>query len=214
MRPPEAITELIVAMDGLLRVRWGSHVGKWVVDRVAVTPVNELKWLLRRRDRYAAWCKRSPEDAEKYRCDLASVLEEIVSAQDSPPRRVILVTTIIDMKVYDALCLGDIKRYGGYSRYADEAEREMDAEHEQSRLSYRSRVESVTHEAYGRGGIHDFLTSKKRAGVLGQLQRGEKTLTQILGLRSGQSVVGDTAPVSPARTRVLVDSFGRPLTAS
>jgi len=211
MRPPDHIVNLLTAMDSLLRVRWGSFVQKWVVDRVAVTPVTELKWLLRRRERYERWIRTRGEEGKKYVSDLASLNEEIASMQDVPARRVIITTSVLDMKVYEALCLGDIRKYGGYSRYADEMEREMDRERERSRASYLSRVESVTHEAYGRGGIHDFMVSKKRVGVLGELQRGEKTLEQILGLRPGQSVVGDSAPVEPTRTRVLVDTHGRAL---
>lgn len=214
MQAPESITKLLTNMDPLLSVRWGPYAGKWVIERTAVTPITELRWLERRRERRAAWI-RAGRATDSDRSDLQSLSEEIESLKRG--KRVILIVERVDMEVYNALCMGDIKRYGGYSRYAEQVETAQFEREQRGDAAFSHWVEDAGREAfgYGNGGLspYDFMMSKKRKGALLELQRGTKTLKECLGLRPEQSILGSESYVAPStRTRVLVDSSGRPLT--
>lgn len=213
MLPPESITNALSTMDPLLSVRWGEHVGRWVIERTAVTPIVELKWLRKKREREEIRCRR-PNATANDRLDLAGICEEIVSLERG--KRVILMVDRVDAQVYNALCLGDMKRYGGYSRYADKVEADEFAANERDNEKFAAWIENAAREAfgYGNGGVspYDFMMSKKRKGVLLEVQKGQRTLKSALGLREDQSILSDSAPVeSSTRTKILFDSNGRAL---
>jgi len=213
MLPPESISNTLAAMDPLLSVRWGEHVGRWVIERTAVTPIVELKWLRRKREREELRCRRF-NATQADRDDLAGINEEIISLERG--KRVIVMVDRVDAQVYNALCLGDMKRYGGYSRYADKVEAEEFAANAREDEKFASWIENAAGEAFGRGngGIspYDFMMSKKRKGLLREVQLGQRTLKSALGLREDQSILSSSAPVeSSTRKRILVDAHGRPL---
>lgn len=208
--PNEGFVASLTSMDSALRVRWGGCVGKWVIDRKAFTPIHELEWLRKRRAREA---KRVV--AGKSTTDLNGIKEEILSLETG--YRVIIFTNVLNDEVYRNLCLTDITAYGGYSRYADEVEREVRERESRDDLTYAALCESIAKDAFGtgNGGLspYDFLMSKKRRGVLREFQRGEKTLKQALGLRPEQSILSSESRIEPKRTKVLVDEHGRAFNA-
>lgn len=213
MRPPESIVQLLTNMDPLLSVRWGEYAGRWVIERTAVTPIIELKWLRRKREREERRIRLGRAN-DRDRADFAGICEEIVSLERG--KRVILIVDRVDRSVYDALCLGDMKRYGGYSRYADKVDAEEFERGQRNDEKFATWLGDATAEAFGRGngGVspYDFMMSKKRKGVLREVQLGQRTLKSALGLREDQSILGDSSRVEPTRTKILVDAHGRALT--
>lgn len=209
------MVQLLTNMDPLLSVRWGEHVGRWVIERTAVTPIVELKWLRRKREREQRRINLGLAKKQDY-VDFAGICEELISLENG--KRVIVMVDNVDINVYNALCLGDMQRYGGYSRYADKTDAEEFARDQKQTAEFSRWLEDAAREAfgYGNGGVspYDFMMSKKRKGALLEVQKGRKTLKQALGLREDQSILSDSAPVqSSTRSRVIVDSHGRPLTA-
>src|SRR5262249_38327730 len=93
--------------------------------------------------------------------------------------RVILFVDEFDQKIFNTLALGDIKRYGGYSRYTDSEDQKMiEAENKRQKAMANSR-EELNREMFGKGGVHDFIRDKR----LTQLQHGERSVKKLLGLK-------------------------------
>ena len=195
MRPPEWFVSALGAMDTLLRLRWGSHVGAWVIDRQAVTPITELKWLIKRRDRLQRWSRQDAKEAQKHKKDIASLSEEIVSMQSVPPRRVVLIVSELNPQTLASLQLGDIHRYGGYSRYADEMERNLAEENKAKHDKFLVTLDDLSREAWGRSkgqgskSIYDYIAGKRERGEYPEDGRAT-TLSELLGLAKGESILG------------------------
>lgn len=187
MQPPVGFVNTLALLDPLLNVRWGECAGKWVVERKAVTPVTELQWLRRRREREYARARRG----EKMQTDVTHLNEEIVSLERG--YRVICIESALTTQLYNNLCLTDITSYGGYSRYADEVEREEAEAKRKQDAAFSALLDDMLKESFGTGNgdvnIHSFLTSKKRAGALKQLQDGTRTLHEVLGVPAGQPLI-------------------------
>lgn len=116
---PETFSSVLQAFDPLLGVRWGSYVVRWVVDREAFIPNEERRFLKRRRARlYALMHHGDPDQRRTYQSLWRQVAEEDESAATG--RRLIVMPEVLDRRVVDSLMWSDIRRYGGYSRMADE----------------------------------------------------------------------------------------------
>lgn len=169
---PTAFLNTLQAMDSLLSVRWGPHVHAWVIERKALLPGDEVFYLRRRAERLTK--KVTNGTPTKYERDTyKGVLEELTSAEDG--KRVIMFAPALTDKIYNDLCLSDIKRYGGYSRYCDlieqrEAAREADRDRQQSEWNIARNKEAA--------GVISFLEDKRSTA----LAHGQ-SVSQMLGTR-------------------------------
>lgn len=148
MLAPDGFQRAIHAFDPLLSVRHGGVVGKWVIERKAFIPEMELMYLRKRGERTFHIARRKADVKERRKLlDLAAqITEEATSA--SRGYRVILFVDALDQRVFDMLAMGDIRRYGGFSRYIEEMEgNEARREKEQARQDANER-EAVHKDTY------------------------------------------------------------------
>jgi hypothetical protein len=173
MTPSDSFVRTLQAMDPLLSVRWGPHVYAWVVQRKAVLPETEVFYLRRRAERLTRRVNAgTAPEADKE--TLKGVLEELICAEDG--KRVILFAPALTDKIYNQLCLADITKYGGYSRYADlmeqrEAAKEADRERQQSEWNIARNKEAA--------GVLRFLEDRRSTA----LAHGGQTIAQMLGTK-------------------------------
>ena len=175
---PSAFESAARSFDRYISVRWGEKIHQWVIERRAYIPTTE-KWFLTRREARLMRFSQEPKRSEKERASLLrsfqEVHEERVSAQKD--RRVLLFARWLTTEIFDALVASDIKRYGGYSRYADELERREAAQETEDRRVVLSDNQSVHEEA--RQNV-DFLLRKRSTSMF----HGERSLTKLLAGRS------------------------------
>lgn len=123
--PPRWFVRALEVLDPLLDVRWGSFVGSWVIERKAFVSPEEMHWLRRRVSRTKRLVDFPPADASpqvkvKNTQTYIGLAEELVSAEVG--KRVIVIVQELNQAAYDLLVMSDIKRYGGYARFADAIE--------------------------------------------------------------------------------------------
>lgn len=128
-RPAEWFVKAIGILDPLLGVRWSDAGAQYVIDRKAVLGPDELKYLRRKEAGLWQQCQAQNLAADKPTSDLhekrmkwIAIKMELESAEAE--RRVIFSTKELTPKMYEHLCASDIKRYGGYARFADDLEAE------------------------------------------------------------------------------------------
>ena len=176
MRPPDHYVRLLTNMDPLLSIRWGPYVQQWVIERKGIFGLEERTYLKNRRERLRRKVQQNDgvtkDDINTY----TGVCEEHDSAVNG--KRVVLIVPNLDRQVYDALCLGDLQRYGGYSRYADEIERQEEEEDTRKQRKISNQNENIAKECFGRLGIYDFLMRHK----VGEMSQKTKSIRQLLGL--------------------------------
>lgn len=174
-QPAQWFVKAIGLLDPLLRVRWGSAPCHWIIDRKAVVPAWEIHNLRRKDEKAWKDCQSVPVDSEpnelhKRRMRWQSVHEELVSAEDQ--RRVIFTTPHLTQKTYDWICESDIKRYGGYARFADALEAQEDAiEADHARIMENKRL-AMNAEVYDMLGF----IRRKRAVALDNNEQDLKYL--------------------------------------
>lgn len=117
--PPEWFVTALESLDSLLHVRWGSAVGRWVVERTGHITENEINFLVNRKRRAVNHVAESPDDAKKL-AHLTALTEELNSAKAG--RRIILYAKVLDQRIFNGLMERDIQRYGGYCRAIIEIE--------------------------------------------------------------------------------------------
>lgn len=164
-RPAEWFVSAIAILDPLLRVRWSEATSNYVIDRKAVLGPTELYYL--RKKEAGLWfncqAQNLPADTPnskltEYRMKWISIKAELESAEDS--RRVIFIAKQLTKEHYNYLCTSDIKRYGGYARFADNLEAEESrAEADKERVMENKR-NAMHAEVYD---MMDFLHRKKGA---------------------------------------------------
>lgn len=197
MRPPESFVRLLEAFDSLLSLRWGPTVGKWVIQRKSFIGDKERVFLANERARLSKRIEQgnsSVSDQTRY----AGVAEEHECSLLGC--RVILFVDVLDENVFNILAMGDMKRYGGYSRYADMQERDKAYQDAKGEKERESKHMELHQEMFGRGGVHDFIVRKQQS----KLQHGERNVKRLLGYKN-------TAPwehKSVASTK-LVNEFGK-----
>lgn len=147
MTPHLGFINSLRAFDPLLSVRWGSVIGQWVIERKAFVPVDEINFLTKRLARVDKKIKNSGKEiTHKDVTTFTGVSEELASAKVGA--RVMLFAKNLDARVFDDLALGDIRRYGGYSRYADELEaQEERKEKDEERMAANER-EALNKQVY------------------------------------------------------------------
>ncbi len=162
------------SFDPLLSFRWSSRIGKWVVDRKALIPGTEIAFLTRRIARLEAAGRRvkTARSDSAVNFELHQTVEELVSAKEG--KRIVFFTKTLDGRTFDALALSDLRRYGGYSRFADELEKSEALASEEGDRMFRNHMEGVHKETYE---ILSFLDRKRST----ELDRGERRLEVLLG---------------------------------
>jgi hypothetical protein len=167
--PPKFFVDLLAGLDPLLRVRWGSIIGSWVIDRQAFIPLTEKDFLSKR---YARAIRiTAAEPTEKNISIRDGVGEELQSARDN--RRVIFFCNRLDQEIYEQICAADIRRYGGYSRLADEIEeQERKAEAAKAKRHSETNID-MWKESYDQ---LSFLQRKRQTELL----NGEQDLKKLL----------------------------------
>lgn len=169
--PPSGFVRTLGLLDPLLSLRWGEGLGQWVVERRAVNFLpSEKAYMIKRRERLGKLSAANPTDV-KTRDKFRNVCEEVISMQDG--KRVILFTRDLNSHVYDALCLANIQKYGGYSRYCDKLEAEEERAEAALERSQAGRRDDANREMYD---TINFLEKKKLTKML----HGEKNLSTLL----------------------------------
>lgn len=161
------------SFDPLLSFRWSSRIGKWVVDRKALIPGTEIAFLTRRISRLEDAARRAKTSNSDSVVDseLYQTAEELVSAREG--KRIVFFTKTLDSRTFDALAFSDIRRYGGYSRFADELEKSEALASEEGNRMFRNHMEGIHKETYE---ILSFLDRKRST----ELERGERRLEVLL----------------------------------
>lgn len=136
--PPQGFKRSLQLLDDQLGVRWGEILNQWVIDRKAYLPDSEIQFLRRRKARTKTFFTNPPAGAtaaqKKKQFEVwQQVSEELASARKG--RRIIIFTKTLSPEIYNALCAADIKRYGGFARFADDWDKkEENAEAEAERV--------------------------------------------------------------------------------
>lgn len=197
MRAPETFVRLLEAFDTLLSVRWGPTVGKWVIQRKSFIGDKERVFLANERARLSKRIeqgKGSVGDKTRY----AGVAEEHECSLVGC--RVILFADVLDENLFNILAMGDMKRYGGYSRYADMQERDKAYQEAKEEKDRESKHMELHQEMFGRHGVHDFIVRKQKS----KLQHGERNVKKLLGYKG--EAPWEHKSVVPQK---LVNQFGR-----
>jgi len=162
------------SFDPLLSFRWSSRIGKWVVDRKALIPGTEIAFLNRRIALLESAARRAKTARSDSTVDseLHQTVEELVSAKKG--KRIVFFTETLDKRTFDALALSDLRRYGGYSRFADELEKNEALASKEGDRMFRNHMEGVHKETYE---VLSFLDRKRST----ELEHGERRLKVLLG---------------------------------
>lgn len=187
--PSQGFVNSLAGLDPLLRVRWGQVIHQWVIDRKSPLTDQEIFYLKRRRDRAARLVTKStgaglhPNQVEKLQQTWMGLSEEVISAEEG--RRVIVYATDLNPKLYDALVLSDMKRYGGYARFADHLEAEearREADIDRQLANKRNALNKETFD------MLNFLWRKKESKLLD----GERDFRYLL---HGRRTTEDSQPL-------------------
>lgn len=186
--PPAGFRRALQILDGLLDIHWGAVLGQWVIDRKAVIPVSEIEFLRRRKARTKKFVNNPPSDAtpsqrQKHLDTYKGVSEELACARKG--RRVILYTKELSPEIYNALCAADIKRFGGYARFADELERKEERAEEEAERVLGNKRHAMNQEIADQ--VH-FLWRKRETDLL----HGNQDMRQML---HGRKTTPDSEPL-------------------
>jgi len=174
--PPAGFVRSLQLMDSLLSVRWGPKVGKWVIERKAFVPVSEIEFLRKRKARAKAFFNHPPANATSAQKQQQGALWEELSEELASARmgkRPIMFTKVLSPEIYNALAAADIRRYGGYARYADALEAgEERAEAEAERILSNKR-NAYNKEVYD---MLNFIWKKREDSLI----NGERDMRKLL----------------------------------
>ena len=173
---PETFQQALNSFDPLLTVRRGRALHKaWVIERKAYIPPSEVDFLARRQERaFRSASKKKIEKPQDYAkaYDLACQIREEYEAAVGG-KRVIIFVEKLDRRVFDALALGDVQRYGGFSRYISEIEaRESFRDNDEKRMN-SNQNEALSKEAYEK---MNFLWDRRQT----ELIDGQTNMKELL----------------------------------
>lgn len=163
--------------DPLLSLRWGPTIQQWVVQRKSFLGEGEMQFLSnerRRMKRKIDLGKATPSDLDRYN----GIAEEHDCSLEQ--KRVILFVKDFSPQVFDILALGDIKRYGGYSRYSDAQDEKARLVEVREEREKSNKLYDLNMEMFGKRGVYDFLQQRRQT----ELGNGERDVKKLLGLKS------------------------------
>lgn len=181
--PAKGFVRALQLMDDQLSVRWGPKIHQWVIERKAYIPTAEIEYLRRRKARAKQFFNHPPEGSSsaqrtKHGEQWEQVSEELASARTN--KRIIMFTKYLSPQVYNQIAAADIRRYGGYARFADALEnKETSAEVEAERIlqnkrhAYNQEVASMMHHVWNKQ--EDGLMNREGKTDLRWLLHGKKT---------------------------------------
>lgn len=187
MIPPKGFVNSLKGLDPLLNVRYGDFIRQWVIERKSPVTQAEMDSLVRREARLRRILGNSadlhPNQLAKNEASWIGVSEQWVSAKRG--YRVILFTPHLGPRIYDALVLADIKRYGGYAAFADhieaaEIKREKDIDRQLA-----NKQNALNKEAYD---MLQFIW-RKRSDALANGQRDMRYLLHGKHTKKGDSPI-------------------------
>lgn len=186
--PPQGFRRALQILDSLLDVHWGAVIGQWVIDRKAVIPDSEIEFLRRRKARTKNFVNNPPENAtpsqrQKHLDTWKQVSEELASARKG--RRVIIFAKELSPQIYNDLCAADIKRYGGYARFADELERKEERAEQEAERVLANKRHAMNQEIADQ--VH-FLWRRRETDLL----HGNRDMRQML---HGRKTTPDSTPL-------------------
>jgi hypothetical protein len=157
--PSEGFINALHSFDPLLSVKWGDHIGRWVIERQAYIGSTEVWYMRRRTERFRVRVINNPDNVA-FRTAYDEIREELRAVENN--KRVVLMPKELGSPCFNALGLMDIHRWGGYSRMAEELEsQEAARERDQERMLSNERQ----------------ALNKQAADIMGFLWR--KRLTQL-----------------------------------
>lgn len=162
MRVPDWFRRTLSILDPLLRARWGSHVGRFVIDRKAYIAPSEIYYLRRREARLRLWVESPRVDepartTEKNRRTWEDVAERLVSAEDG--RRVVCYPDQLNQETYNLLCESDSQNYSGYASFFDKLEAQESRERADAERIQQNKRDALVSETYD---MIDFVSRKKQ----------------------------------------------------
>lgn len=172
--PTEGFVNSLHAFDPLLSVRYGDHIGRWVVERKAYITQTEIWYLTRRTERFRQRIIKNPTKVE-FRHQYDEIREELIAAKNN--KRIVLMPKDLGPQCFNALALMDSRRWGGFSRMADELENQEAAKERDAERQMENERKALHAQTYD---VLDFLWRKR----LTQLSNGEhlhKSLKQLVG---------------------------------
>ena len=147
MNAPRYFQDSLRLFDSLLSVRFSNLRKEWVIERKAYVSGNEIGFLRRRTERAFKSAKLKTGMARIRTYDLATqIAEECRSAEEG--KRVILFAKELDRRIFDALVAGDIRGYGGYSRFADALDAQEDAAERKLLRDFANENQDRSREAF------------------------------------------------------------------
>ena len=173
---PEWFVNMLNAFDSDLSVRWGNVVGQWVIERKGVIGQSEIAFLRRRMERAGRYAsspppKAKPADVQKHYKTWQGTSEELDAALRG--KRIILFTHTLSPQLLDALGMADIKRYGGYARFADELEAAEDRKEADAERQLANKRNAYNKEVWG---MLDHIWRKHEDSLL----NGERDMGKLL----------------------------------
>lgn len=180
--PAQSFVNSLKGLDPLLSVYWGETIGKWIVARKGVIPIEEVGLLVKRQARLERLVRSydgSPMGLKKMEEKRKEVTESVRAAKNG--KRIVLFSAVLSPQLYDQLVLADMTRYGGYSFFADQMEQaEAKAEMELERKQREQRM-ALNKEVYD---MLNFVWRKREDALL----NGERDLGKLVhGQKSGPS---------------------------
>lgn len=149
MEHSESFEQALKLFDKHLSVRKSTHVpGKFIIERKAWIPEFELGFLRRRGERAYRFASNTLDPTKMVRTLQVAkeVSEEYESARNG--KRIVLWADNLDRRVFDMLAARDIQRYGGYSRFLDEVDRQDEERDKKLEVQLANDRDNLHREAY------------------------------------------------------------------
>jgi hypothetical protein len=177
--PPQGFVNSLHGLDSLLSVYWGEIVQSWVIARKSAVPETELMLLRKRQarlERLLDTYDGHPNGLRKLKDTWVGVKEDLRAGYEG--KRIILFAAELTPKIYDALVLADMTRYGGYARWADNLEAKEAAMEAKLERDMQEKRLALNKEAYDM--LHHVWDKKSD-----KLAAGERDMKYLLhGKRS------------------------------
>jgi hypothetical protein len=174
--PPEWFERALTIYDSALHVRWGEKLNQWCIERDAVITPTEIEYMRKRKSRAKSFFNSPPENATRAQIEQQGQLwsqlsEELAAARLN--RRIIIFVKQLASPVFDLLAAADIKRYGGYARFADELEHAEAKKEAEADRQLANKRHAYNQEVWG---MMDYIWRKREDALL----NGERDFAKLV----------------------------------